>query len=527
MPLINSLGETNFRSLKYSGTQPLIRKDLNNPPTYNSLLKQFESAGDDAARLTLLMATGQGTKFLANTALLNSGAANVVNKQLTQRTTSPNNSVVGGKPSLGQVLSAVGKAVGGILQSVARTAIKTSAVTASTLAQAGVSGTGQHFVYGFAGGQGYLQGVRGHQLSKNGSEINIPFGFLSNLENAQSTLLSKDTALGIGSRNAPKVSADQYITYEGRNAGRILKDPTKLGPESVPTTIENSIKKDTRIGLGENRRIGRYVDYNAAPSGDSTNNDRVNMSSIKVTKDYIPEAEEDRDFIKFKVEVINPDDQNMNAHMHFRAYLDSFSDGFKGDWANHSYVGRADNFYTYKGFDRDISFAFKSFASSREELKPLYTKLNVLSSTTAPTYNPDNYYMRGTLVRLTVGDYIVNQPGYFSSIDLAWSNNYPWEIKLRGDAEGPTVQSLPHLLDVNCAFKPIHTFVPQYGGERYFTNPEKNQFFNPNSVARGEEAPTTVSALSPIGSTLGAFSGLQESAANVGNSLRNLFNGNG
>ena len=82
-------------------------------------------------------------------------------------------------------------------------------------------------------------------------------------------------------------------------------------------------------------------------------------------------------------------------------------------------------------------------------------------------------------------------------------------------------------MDVNCAFKPIHTFVPQYGGERYFTNPEKNQFFNPNSVARGEEAPTTVSAISPIGSTLGAFSGLQESAGNVGNSLRNLFNGNG
>ena len=472
MPLINSLGETNFRSLKYSGTQPLIRKDLNNPPTYNSLLKQFENAGDDAARLTLLMATGQGTKFLANTALLNSGVANVVNKQLPQRSVQPNNAASGGRPSLGEILSAVGRSVGAVLQQVARTALQTGAITASTLAQAGVSGTGTHFVYGFAGGQGYLQGVRAHQLSKNGSEINIPFGFFSQLENAQSTLLSKQAGLKDGSRNAPKISADQYVTYEGKNTDRILKDPTKLGPESTPITIDNSIKKDTRVGLGQNRKLSRYVSYNEAPPNIPTNRDSVNMSSIKTTSGYIQEAEEDRDFIKFKVEVINPDDQLANEHMHFRAYLDSFSDGFKGDWGSHTYVGRADSFYTYKGFDRDISFAFKSFASSKEELRPIYTKLNALASTTAPTYNPDNYYMRGTLVRLTIGDYLVDQPGYFSSVDLAWSNNYPWEIKLRGLDEGFSVQSLPHLLDVNCAFKPIHSFIPTYGEKGYFTNRE-------------------------------------------------------
>ena len=67
--------------------------------------------------------------------------------------------------------------------------------------------------------------------------------------------------------------------------------------------------------------------------------------------------------------------------------------------------------------------------------RPIYKKLVVLASTTAPTYSNDNGFMRGTLVTSTVGDYIVDQPGFISSVDYSWQTGYPWEVKLRGNVE--------------------------------------------------------------------------------------------
>ena len=85
--------------------------------------------------------------------------------------------------------------------------------------------------------------------------------------------------------------------------------------------------------------------------------------------------------IKFKIEVINPSGMDLNNQiMLFRAYLDSFDDSYKGDWGGHSYVGRADQVYTYKGFDRNLNFSFKIAAQTRHEMMPVYRKLNYLAS---------------------------------------------------------------------------------------------------------------------------------------------------
>ena len=53
-------------------------------------------------------------------------------------------------------------------------------------------------------------------------------------------------------------------------------------------------------------------------------------------------------------------------------------------------------------------------------------------------------FMRGTLVTSTVGDYIVDQPGFISSVDYSWQTSYPWEVKLLGFSEAD-VQQLPHI----------------------------------------------------------------------------------
>ena len=67
--------------------------------------------------------------------------------------------------------------------------------------------------------------------------------------------------------------------------------------------------------------------------------------------------------------------------------------------------------------------------------------------------------MRGVFSRLTIGDWISEIPGFFTSVNLSWQTSYPWEIKLDNDLDSD-VDQYPHILDVSCNFQPIHDFAP-------------------------------------------------------------------
>ena len=109
-------------------------------------------------------------------------------------------------------------------------------------------------------------------------------------------------------------------------------------------------------------------------------------------------------------------------------------------------------------------------AQSKNELIPMYQKLNYLASSLAPTYNSKGY-MSGTLVRLTVGGYLYSQPGFITSLTYDVPSESPWEIGINDRAGSDnTVKELPHMIKVSgFNFTPIHTFAPQkqnnsYGG---------------------------------------------------------------
>ena len=194
-----------------------------------------------------------------------------------------------------------------------------------------------------------------------------------------------------------------------------------------------------------------------------------------------PSAEENefyKDYIKFYFEILQPEDLDGNEQLdrtilYFRAYLDSLSDNFTGNWNSFNYIGRGENFYTYNNFDRSITFSFKVAAATKQELMPIYTKLRHLVGSTAPSYS-EGGFMRGTLSKITIGDYVFKQPGFFSSINLTWNSDYPWEIAFYKDHEGReiaggesatntdmTVNQVPMVLQVDATFTPIHRFTPQ------------------------------------------------------------------
>jgi len=169
------------------------------------------------------------------------------------------------------------------------------------------------------------------------------------------------------------------------------------------------------------------------------------------------------DFCKFRIAAINNDGSDGEAvYMHFRAFIDSFNDNYNATWDPIKYAGRGENLYNYAGFDRQINLSFTCMAQSKAELIPMYKKLNYLASTLAPDYNSAGF-MRGNLIRLTMGGYLYEQPGFISSLTYDIPQEAPWEIAI--DAEGggdSSVKELPHMIKVsNLTFTPIHTFLPQ------------------------------------------------------------------
>jgi len=176
-----------------------------------------------------------------------------------------------------------------------------------------------------------------------------------------------------------------------------------------------------------------------------------------------------QDLIPFYFQILNNDSSNGDADwfLFFRAYLTNMSDSFKGDWQSFKYIGRAENFYKYGGFSRDISLSFTVYAHSFVEMEPIYQKLNYLVGITAPSYS--NYgYMRGNFINLRVGDYLNDVPGIITNISLKPSFEGGWEIGR--DALGAPlkdVKKLPKLIEVDLSFIPIHNFTPSSNRQGY------------------------------------------------------------
>jgi hypothetical protein len=163
----------------------------------------------------------------------------------------------------------------------------------------------------------------------------------------------------------------------------------------------------------------------------------------------------------------------------FRAFLTGLQDNHSAEYSPFRYTGRGENFYTYNGFTRELSFNFKIAAQSRSEMRPLYRKLNFLLSQLYPDYRSGTGFMRAPMIKVTIGDYIVAQPGFLKSMNITVPDDSPWEIA--NNQEGTNADSdmyqLPHVLDVACSFTPIHNFLPRRASSANIIPP----FITPNA----------------------------------------------
>jgi hypothetical protein len=226
------------------------------------------------------------------------------------------------------------------------------------------------------------------------------------------------------------------------NGKRRLSDGTRLGPVDKITAYP-IYKADASIG-------SRYPGF----GGGNDQDDNL--------KDLVP----------FYIAILNNEVQNEETgaiykkYMHFRAFIDSVSDSYDADWKPIEYMGRAEKFYKYGGFSRKMSLAFKVVAQSREELTPMYDKLNFLASSLAPEYLDESAsgYMAGNIAYITLGSYINEQPGIITGLTYNIPEESSWEIGIDefGESTSPNNnRQLPYMIEVKLDFIPIQKFRPE------------------------------------------------------------------
>jgi len=265
-------------------------------------------------------------------------------------------------------------------------------------------------------------------------------------------------------------------------------------PGALPylkTNYSGSNRIEQRVNLGD---PGKKI------KDDKVALDTINSRLLYKTESNNPFVTETNDLVKFRIGVIDNEEPSKKTNIHFRAFIDSMSDSYSADWQSQKFMGRGENFYRYNGFDRTVSLSWTVVAQSKAELIPMYKKLNYLASVCAPDYS-DLGYMRGNLIKLTIGGYLYEQVGIMKSITYDIPQESPWEIALpynksnnSNDGSGvdsdPTLKELPHMIKVTgFQFIPIHDFVPSVQKNRYLgVNEEVDRYGAERYIAlsRGE-----------------------------------------
>lgn len=333
-----------------------------------------------------------------------------------------------------------------------------------------------------------------NSIGKSVLSYNQLFNVSSDPLNAVTSVVNTISGL-FGIPSLPLIPGNSTPRIPNSQGGTNLTNPNfqqTLGPSQTrPSTIAWEFDKqfEQRVNLGNPGKRGNLSSYtigkrdiNTSISGSISNNsgyknavDKINAfplyKSTSVTSDN-----DKNDFVKFRIGVIDNNNPSEKTYIHFRAIINSLSDSYQSEWGGQRFMGRSEEFYKYKGFGRTVSLDWTVAAQSKQELIPMYQKLNYLASVCAGDYS-DVGYMRGNLITLSVGGWFQEQVGFMSGITLYVPQEAPWEIGITdagnvtsigaGDRtreinSDPSVQEMPMIVNVSgFQFTPIHDFVPR------------------------------------------------------------------
>lgn len=316
-------------------------------------------------------------------------------------------------------------------------------------------------VLSYGGGPGSILGIGRTSIKFADKRINT-------YNTTDSTYENHKTWTQVNIFNQPR-NGNAEITEDFRKLLTPEDAPQNVFLSVSPSYLQNNIEQKFLLGNpGKKGDISSYSKGKATFGARNVNSsvvDKINALPIYRSKDPVGQDLKE-DIIDFRIAILDNNTYGEEKfgeaafYIHFRAFIDSFSDSYDAEWDALSYMGRGEKFYKYGGFKRDININFTVVAQSKFELIPMYKKLNFLASSLTPYYSPQGY-MGGNIAKITVGGYVFNQPGIINSISYEIPEDSPWEIGIDENGEKDNdVQQLPHIIKVNMKFTPIHDFRP-------------------------------------------------------------------
>ena len=306
------------------------------------------------------------------------------------------------------------------------------------------------------------------------SEAELTEGFS---QDSVKTVSPTETPTTLSKSQLKKQTSSEFNPQIKKDFRKDLTDKdTNFIAKSLDYTNPNK-RIEGRVNLGNPGGKGNrssYVKGKRDQSGKEIIADKINALQLYKSTGVIQNNSKN-DLCDFRISIIDPNEaeaveQFSQIFLHFRAFIDSFSDNMTSEWQGEKYMGRGENFYRYGGFDRSIEMAFTAAAQSKGEMMPMYNKLNYLQSVMAPNYTPAGYYF-GNLIKLHVGAYLYDVPGVLTNLTYTIPQEAPWEIAIGDDIEGAqdkgSIQVLPHIIDVSLTFKPFHEFAPKLQTNEY------------------------------------------------------------
>lgn len=184
----------------------------------------------------------------------------------------------------------------------------------------------------------------------------------------------------------------------------------------------------------------------------------------------------DRDILLVNFDTIDPFTAAKARTVVFSAYMSGFKYNSNSTWNPVKYVGRSESFYTFTEHKRDVSFNLQVPCFNRVHLLEKHRALSELQSAGAGKYDSNNR-LGGIITKLTLGNYLVDEPGILTSVSFDIPDVSSWDID----------EKLAMYINAQFSFTILGKELPTYregGFLNYLSNPIGGTGFLTGSQAR-------------------------------------------
>ena len=241
--------------------------------------------------------------------------------------------------------------------------------------------------------------------------------------------------------------------YELASYGKISKMAKRLDDKETSFNDFRTKDGDSQDFI-DNNLDSKYGFPSYGPGPRASVPDAINFSEILEGSDFNTLQEEVQDdLVHLWFASL---DTNYDL-IQFRSTVTGLTETFSPSWNGIKYTGRADKAYSYSEFERTISFNFKVYATSKLDVKPMYKKLERLSTYTMPKYvGSKGYY--GKTISFRLGNLYNDHPAIITQLSYTYPDDLPWDIS----------EEMPFGVDVSIGLTLLGTTRPEYKSSDIF-----------------------------------------------------------